>query len=76
MFSHNVMDDLTALFIEFIAFERSLVSQIFIQGDSIFTANVNFGKERERYAVVNAAEFLNLIVVFRFLCKELIAREA
>ena len=49
--------------------------EVLIKRSCLITANVDFRKEREGDAMVEAAELFDVLVIFRVLFQELVARE-
>ena len=68
-------DELAAFFIGFVAFKRRGSREVLIKRSCLITANVDFRKEREGDAMVEAAELFDVLVIFRVLFQELVARE-
>ena len=76
VFGNDLLDELAAFFIRFVALERRGFCKVLVQRCCLVTADVDFRKEREGDAVVEAAELFDVLVIFRILFQELVAREA
>ena len=76
MFGNDLLDELAAFFIRFVAFEGCGFCKVLVQRCCLVTADVDLGEKREGDAVVEAAELFDVLVIFRILFQELVAREA